>query len=100
MAQIPLKSIKFPRLPDTYTIDPGLSEEAKAALLNCFRNVAWTNEQGQNYFNALESALYPDVGSKITATFNSGSNVINVEDSLESLKQYLTVKYYETSSDT
>lgn len=58
MAQIPLKSIKFPGLPDTYTVDPGLSEEAKAALLACFRGVLWASKDGQNYYDALQAALY------------------------------------------
>lgn len=57
MAQIPLKSIKFPGLPDIYTIDGGLSEEAKAALLACFEHVAWVDDNGQNYYNALYAAL-------------------------------------------
>lgn len=59
MAQIPLKSIKFPGLPDTYTVDPGLSEEAKAALLNCIRHIAlWDDGNGQQYYDALYDALY------------------------------------------
>lgn len=41
-------------------IVPGLSETAKAALLNCFAHVAWIDEHGQDYYDALESALYPD----------------------------------------
>ena len=39
-------------------IVPGLSETAKAALLACFEHVAWIDEHGQNYYDALESALY------------------------------------------
>ena len=58
MAQIPLKSIKFPGLPDTYTVDPGLSEEAKEALLACFRGVLWASKDGQSYYDALQAALY------------------------------------------
>lgn len=100
MAQIPLKSIKFPGLPDTYTIDGGLSEEAKAALLACFRHVAWTDEHGQNYYDALESALYADQYPKIVATFNPGTNIIYTDDSISTLKQYLTVKHYESASDS
>ena len=41
-------------------IIPGLSETAKAALLNCFAHVAWIDEHGQDYYDALESALYED----------------------------------------
>lgn len=59
----PLKSITFPGLPDTYTVDPGLSEEAKAALLACFQHVAWIDEHGGSYYNALRTALYSEGGS-------------------------------------
>lgn len=38
-------------------IEPGLSDEAKEALLACFRNVAWANENGQEYYYDLENAL-------------------------------------------
>lgn len=80
-------------------IDPGLSDAAKVALLNCFQHVAWIDEHGQTYYDALESALYADSYPKITAQFNSGLNVIYTDDTLDSLKQYLTVKYYETEED-
>jgi len=36
----------------------GLQEDAKQALLACFEHVAWTDEHGQDYYDALESALY------------------------------------------
>ena len=39
-------------------IVPGLSETAKAALLNCFAHVAWVDEHGQDYYDALYDALY------------------------------------------
>jgi len=81
---------------DISKIEPGLSDDAKTALLNCFQHVAWTDEHGQTYYNALESALYADSYPKITAKFNPGLNVIYTDDTLDSLKQYLTVKYYET----
>lgn len=95
MANKPLKSIKFPGLPDTYTIDSGLSEAAKSALLTCFRHVAWTDEHGQDYYDALESALYADQYPKITAALNLGNHIIYTDDSLETLRNYLTVVYYE-----
>lgn len=39
-------------------IVPGLSSEAKGALLNCFAHVAWVDEHGQDYYDALYQALY------------------------------------------
>ena len=127
MANKPLKTIKFPGLPDIYTIpevdaslattgkaadakavgdavndlqnaideiEPGLSDEAKTALLACFQHVAWVDEHGQSYYNALESALYEDVPAalrSIAATFNQGSAIIYTDTALDDLKQYLTV---------
>ncbi len=81
-------------------IGSGISDIAKAALLACFRHVAWTDEHGQTYYDALESALYADQYPKITATFNPGTNIIYTDDALSTLKQYLTVKHYESASDS
>lgn len=39
-------------------IEPGLSAEAKEALLVCFEHVKWSDEQGQSYYNDLYNALY------------------------------------------
>lgn len=69
----------------------GLSDEAKIALLNCFQNVAWINEDGQTYYDALHDALYPSIAS-ITATFTQGSKVFYTTDSLNNLKPYLVVQ--------
>lgn len=79
----------------------GLSDAAKAALLACFRHIAlWTDGTGEQYINTLESALSNDVYPQIRATFNSGAAVIYTDDTLASLKQYLTVKYYATAQST
>lgn len=76
-------------------IEPGLSEEAKAALLNCFRHVAFIDANA-DYYGALENALYATDYPIIRAVFNSGTNKIYTDDALDTLKQYLTVTYYET----
>lgn len=34
------------------------TEEIKTALMACFENVAWVNENGQTYYDALYAALY------------------------------------------
>ena len=78
----------------------GLTDEAKAALLACFESVVWKDGSDNGHYAALESALYPDQYPKITAVFDSGSTVIYTDDTLDSLKQYLTVKYYETSESS
>lgn len=43
---------------DDETMPEGFTDEIKSALLSCFRNVAWINDQGQACYDALESALY------------------------------------------
>jgi hypothetical protein len=73
-------------------LEPGLSDDAKTALLNCFQHVAWIDEHGQDYYDALYAALHPGVILiGISATFDSGDDTIFADDSLEELKQYLTV---------
>ena len=74
----------------------GVSESVKVALLSCFEHVAWIDEYGQTYYDALETALYEGDYPRITATFNPGINVIYTDDSLDTLKQYLVIKYKQT----
>jgi hypothetical protein len=69
------------------TIEP-LSEVAKAALLNCFAHVAWIDEHGQAYYDALEAALN-DIQS-ISAVYTQ-SGTVYATDTLDSLKENLVV---------
>lgn len=41
------------------TVGSDLTNDVKDALLDCFANVAWKNNSGQQYYSALQSALYP-----------------------------------------
>lgn len=76
-----------------------LSDEVKDALLDCFQHVAWIDAQGQNYYDALEHALYPRELVSISAVFDSQGETIYTDDSLEDLRQYLTVTAnYDDSS--
>ena len=80
----------------------GLTEEAKQALLACFEKVAWIDEDGQDYVDALETALYPPTNLiGIIAVFNSGGATIYNTATLNDLKQYLTVTaiYDDSSSE-
>lgn len=73
----------------------GLSEDAKVALLNCFSHVVWIDEHGQDYYDALEDALYPEIGLvSISAVFTQGSTVIYPSTPLNDLKAYLVVTGY------
>ena len=61
-------------------------------LLNLLRHVAYTDENGQSYYNALYNALVGEVSlSSISAVFNQEQNIIYDTDSLDSIKSYLTV---------
>ena len=56
-----------------------LSNAVKTALLNCFAHVAWTDENGQSYYNALQSALNSSSGGdsqEVTITQNGTQLVI------------------------
>lgn len=66
----------------------GLTDAVKQTLLNCFNHVAWTDEHGQDYVDALEAALYPV--DHITAVYTQSGTVYDT-DSLDSLKADLVV---------
>ena len=67
----------------------GLTNEVKQALLQIGQKVAYIDAEGQQYYNDLMAALYPV--DSISAAFTQGSAVIYDTDSLDTLKQYLTV---------
>lgn len=70
----------------------GLTEEIKTALLTIAQKVAYVDEHGQTYYDALYNALYPPATLlSISAVFAQGSHVVYDTDTLDSLKQYLTV---------
>lgn len=46
-----------------------ITDEVKQALLACFQHVAWIDGHGQNYYDALESALYAGTDVDIPVVF-------------------------------
>lgn len=76
----------------------GLTTTIKNALLNCFANVAWTTNSGQTYYNALQDALFGI--ASINATLNLNGTLIRENDSLNDLKQYLTVTVLQNDGNT
>lgn len=52
----------------------GLTDAVKTALLNCFAHVAWIDENGQSYYNALETALN---GGTPTIQYSVTNNLTN-----------------------
>ena len=69
----------------------GISNAVKVALLDCFEHVAWVDDEGQVYYQTLYDALYARTLTSITAVFEQGQAVIYDDDTLDDLKQYLTV---------
>ena len=82
-------------------IIPGLTEDAKVALLNCFAHVAWVDEHGQDYYDDLENALYAEIGLvSITAVFTQGAFIVYPSTPLNDLKAFLTVTGYYNDGQT
>lgn len=75
---------------DLDNLEPGLSNNAKIALLNCIAHVYWDDDNGQARYNALAEALELGLVS-ISATFAQGNNVFTSTDTLDDLKPFLTV---------
>jgi len=76
---------------DLEQIVPGLTDEAKQALLACFQHVIWLDHDA-DYYQRLNDALYASQDVVfISAVFNSGSTVLYPNTSLDDLKAFLTV---------
>ena len=71
--------------------DQGVSEALKVALLQLADKVAYIDEDGQDYYDALNSALYPPADLvSISAVYTQSGTVYNT-DTLDSLKSDLVV---------
>ena len=78
----------------------GLTEDVKVALLACFEKVAWIDEDGQDYYDALYNALYPPADLvSISAVYTQSGTVYNT-DTLDSLKTDLVVTAHMSDSST
>lgn len=80
----------------------GLTDEIKQALLDCFAHVVWSDGHGQDYYDALEEALYPPATlTSITAVYTQSGTVYDTS-SLNSLKSDLvvTAHYDDSTSET
>lgn len=77
----------------------GIAAGFRAALLQCFRKVAWIDQNGQDYYDELYDTLYPTPES-ISAVFTQGDAVIWDTNSLDDLKQYLVVRATYGDSST
>lgn len=50
------------------------SDPRKSALLDMFEHTAWTDQNGQNYYNQLRDALYPGIPSSADNNIRSINN--------------------------
>ena len=80
----------------------GITAEIKQALLQCFQKVAWIDDQGQTYYDALYDALYPPAGLESISCVYTQSGTVYDTDSLDDLKADLvvTAHYSDSSSET
>lgn len=88
---------------NTYQVSgDGLTADVKEALLNCFEHVAWTDEHGQDYVDALEAALYPPATLVSISAVYTQSGTVYTTDSLDDLKSDLvvTAHYTDSTSET
>lgn len=78
----------------------GLTQSQKLAILNCFAHVAWTDAQGQTYYDELEDVLFPPAElTSISATYVN-SNPVYTDTDIETLKQYITVTAHYSDGTT
>ena len=80
----------------------GLSDSAKAALITLLEKVAYIDDNGQQYIDDLEDALYNRTLTSISAVFTQGGAIITPEMPLDDLRQYLvvTANYSDNSTIT
>lgn len=78
----------------------GLTEDIKQALLQIAEKVAYVDEHGQDYYDALESALYPPADLVSISCVYTQSSTVYDTDSLDSLKHDLVVTAHMSDSTT
>lgn len=77
-----------------------LSDDVKQALLACFENVTWIGNDGQDYYDALELALYPPAELVSISAVYTQSGTVYDTDTLDSLKSDLVVTAHMSDSTT
>ena len=78
----------------------GLTDDIKQALLQIASKVAYIDDDGQDYYDALEDALYPPAElASITCVYTQSGTVYDTA-SLNSLKSNLIVTAHMTNSST
>ena len=75
-------------------------DDVKQALLQIASKVAYIDEHGQDYYDALEAALYPDASLVSISAVYTQSGTVYDTDSLDSLKADLVVTAHYDDSTT
>ena len=79
----------------------GLTDDIKTALLQLAAKVAYIDDDGQDYYDDLEDALYPPAPPKTVSYIDAvytQSGVVYDTDTLDSLKSNLVVTAHYTDS--
>lgn len=84
---------------DLSQLEPGLSDEAKQALLACFDKVAWLDGEAPDALAELEAALYADDYPRLSVTFNPNEITIYDDFTEQNIRDLMTVKYYRAVGD-
>lgn len=69
----------------------GLTVAAKQAILQLAQKVAYVDDAGQDYYDALYNAFYPKSVTSITAVFQQSGVTIYENSNIEILRNFLTV---------
>lgn len=78
----------------------GLTNDLKAALDQLAQKVAYIDDDGQDYYDALHNALYPPASlSRITCVYTQSGTVYDT-DTLDSLKSDLVVTAHYSNGTT
>lgn len=78
----------------------GMTDDVRLALLTIAQHVAYIDDQGRAYYDALYAALYgggSNVYPRLDVVYNPGIHTVYVNDNVESLRPYLNVKLRENS---
>ena len=78
----------------------GLTDDLKSALDQLAQKVAYIDDDGQDYYNALYSALYPPANLSYITCVYTQSGTVHAGDSLNSLKSDLVVTAHYSNGTT
>lgn len=78
----------------------GLTEDVKQALLQIAEKIAYIDDQGQDYYDALYNALYPPADLVSISAVYTQSGTVYDTDTLDSLKANLVVTAHMSDQTT